>query len=200
MAGSLPDLRWNNIGLLGGRALADCLPSNRTLRRMELAGNSIPGDVLRAVGTARCPADMGNWHECGPRAGWVLDTNCGWQFRGPSRAWGYWGPRGSRGSRFQVILPTPGVGPLPAAPTSQDGTCGCFSEIRRHLQGVVLRHRSGPSRTSKRSFPMWPLGLGIATVPQDGTRFLTPPRTPQGVLSTPLWPLSPSTARHLSWA
>uniref|UniRef100_A0A8D1LN26 Leucine-rich repeat-containing protein 45 n=1 Tax=Sus scrofa TaxID=9823 RepID=A0A8D1LN26_PIG len=47
--GFFPDLRWNHIGLLGGRALANCLPSNRTLWRLELAGNSIPSDVLRAV-------------------------------------------------------------------------------------------------------------------------------------------------------
>lgn len=50
MTRSLPDLRWNNIGLLGGRALANCLPSNRTLWRLELAGNSVPSDILRAVG------------------------------------------------------------------------------------------------------------------------------------------------------
>lgn len=28
----------------------NCLPSNRTLWRLELAGNSVPGDILRAVG------------------------------------------------------------------------------------------------------------------------------------------------------
>ena len=49
-----PDLRWNHIGLLGGRALVNCLPSNRTLWKLELAGNNIPGDILRAVG-------MGTW-------------------------------------------------------------------------------------------------------------------------------------------
>lgn len=48
--GFLPDLRWNNIGLLGGRALVNCLPSNRTLWKLDLAGNNIPGDILRAVG------------------------------------------------------------------------------------------------------------------------------------------------------
>ncbi|EHB09351.1 Leucine-rich repeat-containing protein 45 [Heterocephalus glaber] len=47
--GFLLDLRWNNIGLLGGRSLVNCLPSNRTLWRLDLAGNSVPGDVLRAV-------------------------------------------------------------------------------------------------------------------------------------------------------
>lgn len=48
--GFLSDLRWNNIGLLGGRALVNCLPSNRTLWRLDLAGNNIPSDILRAVG------------------------------------------------------------------------------------------------------------------------------------------------------
>uniref|UniRef100_A0A452UP37 Leucine rich repeat containing 45 n=1 Tax=Ursus maritimus TaxID=29073 RepID=A0A452UP37_URSMA len=47
--GFLPDLRWNSIGLLGGRALVNCLPRNRTLWRLELAGNNVPGDILRAV-------------------------------------------------------------------------------------------------------------------------------------------------------
>ncbi|XP_034881635.1 leucine-rich repeat-containing protein 45 isoform X3 [Mirounga leonina] len=44
-----PDLRWNSIGLLGGRALVNSLPRNRTLWRLELAGNNVPGDILRAV-------------------------------------------------------------------------------------------------------------------------------------------------------
>lgn len=48
--GFLPDLRWNNIGLLGGRALVNCLPGNRTLWKLDLAGNNVPGDILRAVG------------------------------------------------------------------------------------------------------------------------------------------------------
>nr|XP_005001523.1 leucine-rich repeat-containing protein 45 isoform X2 [Cavia porcellus] len=43
------DLRWNNIGLLGGRSLVNCLPSNRTLWRLDLAGNNVPGDIVRAV-------------------------------------------------------------------------------------------------------------------------------------------------------
>ncbi|XP_031984553.1 leucine-rich repeat-containing protein 45 isoform X5 [Corvus moneduloides] len=43
------DLRWNNIGLLGGRALLNCLHSNKTLKRLELAGNNVPGDILKAV-------------------------------------------------------------------------------------------------------------------------------------------------------
>uniref|UniRef100_A0A8C8AUI6 Leucine rich repeat containing 45 n=1 Tax=Otus sunia TaxID=257818 RepID=A0A8C8AUI6_9STRI len=43
------DLRWNNIGLLGGRALLNCLHSNKTLKRLELAGNNVPSDILKAV-------------------------------------------------------------------------------------------------------------------------------------------------------
>uniref|UniRef100_A0A8C4V573 Leucine rich repeat containing 45 n=1 Tax=Falco tinnunculus TaxID=100819 RepID=A0A8C4V573_FALTI len=42
-------LRWNNIGLLGGRALLNCLHSNKTLKRLELAGNNVPSDILKAV-------------------------------------------------------------------------------------------------------------------------------------------------------
>ncbi|XP_037258294.1 leucine-rich repeat-containing protein 45 isoform X5 [Falco rusticolus] len=45
----LVDLRWNNIGLLGGRALLNCLHSNKTLKRLELAGNNVPSDILKAV-------------------------------------------------------------------------------------------------------------------------------------------------------
>uniref|UniRef100_A0A8C2UG93 Leucine rich repeat containing 45 n=1 Tax=Coturnix japonica TaxID=93934 RepID=A0A8C2UG93_COTJA len=43
------DLRWNNIGLLGGRALLNCLQSNKTLKKLELAGNNVPSDILKAV-------------------------------------------------------------------------------------------------------------------------------------------------------
>uniref|UniRef100_A0A663M7E9 Leucine rich repeat containing 45 n=1 Tax=Athene cunicularia TaxID=194338 RepID=A0A663M7E9_ATHCN len=43
------DLRWNNVGLLGGRALLNCLHSNKTLKRLELAGNNVPSDILKAV-------------------------------------------------------------------------------------------------------------------------------------------------------
>ncbi|KAH0629420.1 hypothetical protein JD844_011481 [Phrynosoma platyrhinos] len=46
------DLRWNNIGLLGGRALLNCLHSNRALRQLELAGNNVPSDILKAVDQA----------------------------------------------------------------------------------------------------------------------------------------------------
>lgn len=48
------DLRWNNIGLLGGRALLNCLHSNRALRQLELAGNNVPSDILKAVGEQLC--------------------------------------------------------------------------------------------------------------------------------------------------
>ena len=44
------DLRWNNIGLLGGRALLEMLHTNKTLSRLELAGNNIPVDILKSLG------------------------------------------------------------------------------------------------------------------------------------------------------
>lgn len=44
------DLRWNNIGLLGGRSLLDALHQNHTLLQLEMAGNNIPSDTLKAIG------------------------------------------------------------------------------------------------------------------------------------------------------
>ncbi|KAK3089984.1 hypothetical protein FSP39_008219 [Pinctada imbricata] len=45
------DLRWNSVGLLGGRALLEMLQTNKMVCRIELAGNNIPGDVLKALDT-----------------------------------------------------------------------------------------------------------------------------------------------------
>lgn len=44
------DLRWNNIGLLGGRSLLEALQKNKRVVELEMAGNNIPGDTLRALG------------------------------------------------------------------------------------------------------------------------------------------------------
>lgn len=44
-----PDLSWNNIGLLGGRELADMLSVNHTLTSLRLDGNHISDDVLEAI-------------------------------------------------------------------------------------------------------------------------------------------------------
>jgi len=44
------DLRWNNVGLVGGRALLAALDHNKTLTRLLLAGNNVPADVLRSIG------------------------------------------------------------------------------------------------------------------------------------------------------
>lgn len=30
--------------------MVNCLHSNKTLKRLELAGNNVPGDILKAVG------------------------------------------------------------------------------------------------------------------------------------------------------
>ena len=45
------DLRWNNVGLIGGRHLIHALESNKSLVRLELAGNNTPNDILKAIGT-----------------------------------------------------------------------------------------------------------------------------------------------------
>ena len=44
------DLRWNNVGLLGGRAIIEMLQTNKTVTRIELAGNNIPTDIMRSIG------------------------------------------------------------------------------------------------------------------------------------------------------
>ena len=44
------DLRWNNIGLLGGRAFIEMLKANKILSRLELAGNNVPTDIAKAIG------------------------------------------------------------------------------------------------------------------------------------------------------
>ncbi|KAK2815448.1 hypothetical protein Q5P01_025915 [Channa striata] len=43
------DLRWNNIGLLGGRSLLEALQKNKSIVQLEVTGNSIPGDILKAL-------------------------------------------------------------------------------------------------------------------------------------------------------
>lgn len=48
--GRVTDLRWNNIGLLGGRALLEVLQQNCALLQLEMAGNNIPSDILKAIG------------------------------------------------------------------------------------------------------------------------------------------------------
>uniref|UniRef100_A0A3B3Z646 Uncharacterized protein n=1 Tax=Periophthalmus magnuspinnatus TaxID=409849 RepID=A0A3B3Z646_9GOBI len=42
-------LRWNNIGLLGGRSLLEALQKNKCLVQLEIAGNNIPSDMVRAL-------------------------------------------------------------------------------------------------------------------------------------------------------
>ena len=44
------DLRWNNVGLLGGRSLLSAMESNKTVVKLELAGNNTPNDILKAIG------------------------------------------------------------------------------------------------------------------------------------------------------
>uniref|UniRef100_A0A6Q2XK18 Leucine rich repeat containing 45 n=1 Tax=Esox lucius TaxID=8010 RepID=A0A6Q2XK18_ESOLU len=42
-------VRWNNIGLLGGRSFLEALQQNRTLTHLQMAGNNIPSDTLKAL-------------------------------------------------------------------------------------------------------------------------------------------------------
>ena len=44
------DLRWNNSGLIGGRAFVDCLKWNTTLIELDLTGNELPEDIAIAIG------------------------------------------------------------------------------------------------------------------------------------------------------
>lgn len=46
----LADLRWNNLGLLGGRSLLEALQSNKSMVKLKVAGNNIPSDTLKAIG------------------------------------------------------------------------------------------------------------------------------------------------------
>uniref|UniRef100_A0A3B4XVT4 Leucine rich repeat containing 45 n=1 Tax=Seriola lalandi dorsalis TaxID=1841481 RepID=A0A3B4XVT4_SERLL len=42
-------LRWNSIGLLGGRSLLEALQKNKSIVQLEMAGNNIPCDTLKAL-------------------------------------------------------------------------------------------------------------------------------------------------------
>ncbi|KAJ3134095.1 Leucine-rich repeat-containing protein 45 [Physocladia obscura] len=43
------DLRWNSAGLVGGRGFLQAFKLNNTLTRLDLVGNEIPEDLLRAI-------------------------------------------------------------------------------------------------------------------------------------------------------
>ena len=44
------DLRWNNIGIIGGNSLLDLLKTNTTLSKVDLQGNHVPKEILKAIG------------------------------------------------------------------------------------------------------------------------------------------------------
>jgi hypothetical protein len=46
----LLDLRWNNIGYIGGQALADAMKMNYFLGYLEVAGNGVPEEIMTAIG------------------------------------------------------------------------------------------------------------------------------------------------------
>jgi hypothetical protein len=43
------DLRWNNIGLVGARALLALCQSNSTLNELHLTGNNAPDDIMANI-------------------------------------------------------------------------------------------------------------------------------------------------------
>ena len=46
----ISDLRWNQVGLIGGRALLTSLDINKSLVKMELSGNNTPADIMKSIG------------------------------------------------------------------------------------------------------------------------------------------------------
>ena len=47
---SMLDLRWNNIGVIGGRALLSALTRNHTLLTLSVEGSNVPKDMVEAIG------------------------------------------------------------------------------------------------------------------------------------------------------
>ena len=45
----LKDLRWNNIGLVGGKGILASLKKNHTLSQLQIAGNNIPEEIEDAI-------------------------------------------------------------------------------------------------------------------------------------------------------
>ena len=45
------DLRWNNVGVAGGRALCDALRYNTTVTALELSGSDVMLETLQQIGT-----------------------------------------------------------------------------------------------------------------------------------------------------
>ncbi len=44
------DLRWNNLGSVGGRAISDALLHNHTIKSILVTGNKIPQDIVKKIG------------------------------------------------------------------------------------------------------------------------------------------------------
>lgn len=44
-------MRWNNIGIIGGRVLLTALEVNKTLCELQITGNNIPVDIVTAIQT-----------------------------------------------------------------------------------------------------------------------------------------------------
>lgn len=44
------DLRWNNVGLVGGRAFLTLCQTNKTLSDVNLIGNNVPDEIMQSIG------------------------------------------------------------------------------------------------------------------------------------------------------
>ncbi len=44
-------MRWNNIGLVGGKGLLNALKKNHSLMQLQIAGNNIPDEIADAIST-----------------------------------------------------------------------------------------------------------------------------------------------------
>ncbi|KAJ3323547.1 Elongation of fatty acids protein 2 [Blyttiomyces sp. JEL0837] len=45
----MKDLRWNNVGLLGGRAALESIQNNFIVQEVDVSGNEVPDDITRAI-------------------------------------------------------------------------------------------------------------------------------------------------------
>jgi hypothetical protein len=43
------DLRWNNLGVIGGKALADSMKTNSSITTLDVAGCDVPDEILTTI-------------------------------------------------------------------------------------------------------------------------------------------------------
>ena len=50
------DLRWNNVGIIGGNSLLDLLKTNTTLSKLDLQANHVPKEILKLLSLRKFPS------------------------------------------------------------------------------------------------------------------------------------------------